>query len=83
MFRRSDVISAGDPGRSHVLSRDQREKGGSVQAVIDGLNRLKLMAVPAKYKESGMVIVPGHGRLADPPTCRGINRWSPSCAIGC
>jgi hypothetical protein len=33
--------------------------------VIDGLNRLKQMAVPAEYEEGGTLIVPGHGRLAD------------------
>jgi cyclase len=65
MFRRSDVISAGDLVDLTSYPVIDVEKGGSVQAVIDGLNRLKLMAVPAEYEEGGTVIVPGHGRLAD------------------
>ena len=65
MFRRSDVISAGDLVDLTSYPVIDVEKGGSIQAVIDGLNRLKLMAVPAEYEEGGTVIVPGHGRLAD------------------
>jgi glyoxylase-like metal-dependent hydrolase (beta-lactamase superfamily II) len=65
MFRRSDVISAGDLVDLTSYPVIDVDKGGSIQAVIDGLNRLKLMAVPAEYEEGGTVIVPGHGRLAD------------------
>ena len=32
---------------------------------LDGLNRLKQMAVPADHQEGGTMIVPGHGRLCD------------------
>ena len=48
MFRRSDVISAGDLVDLTSYPVIDVEKGGSIQAVIDGLNRLKLMAVPAE-----------------------------------
>jgi hypothetical protein len=41
------------------------ERGGSIQAVLEGLNRLKQMAVPAEYEEGGTLLIPGHGRLSD------------------
>jgi hypothetical protein len=39
--------------------------GGSLQGVLDGLNRLRQMAIPADHVEGGTMIVPGHGRLCD------------------
>ena len=51
MFRRSDVISAGDLVDLTSYPVIDVEKGGSIQAVIDGLNRLKLMAVPAETRK--------------------------------
>jgi cyclase len=41
------------------------QKGGSVQGVIDGLNRVLDIAVPAHHEEGGTYIVPGHGRICD------------------
>jgi cyclase len=64
-FRRSDVISTGDlfvPGRYPLI--DVR-RGGSVQGVIDALNRILELAVPARYQEGGTYVIPGHGRLCD------------------
>ncbi len=40
-------------------------RGGGVQGLIDGLNKILEIAVPAKYQEGGTMIVPGHGRLCD------------------
>lgn len=65
MFRRSDVISTGDLFDLESYPVIDVASGGSIQGVIDGLNRLKQMAVPAEYEEGGTLIVPGHGRLAD------------------
>jgi glyoxylase-like metal-dependent hydrolase (beta-lactamase superfamily II) len=65
MFRRSDVISTGDLVDLTSYPVIDVAKGGSIQAVIDGLNRLKQMAVPAEYEEGGTVMIPGHGRLSD------------------
>jgi cyclase len=65
MFRRSDVISTGDLVDLTSYPVIDVENGGSIQGVIDGLNRLKQMAVPAEYEEGGTLIVPGHGRLSD------------------
>lgn len=64
-FRRSDVISTGDmfnPAQYPVI--DIRN-GGTLQGVLEGLNRLRQMVVPADHVEGGTMIVPGHGRLAD------------------
>ncbi len=65
LFRRSDVVSAGDifdPAEYPIIDL---KKGGSLQGVIDGLNRLKQMVVPADHQEGGTMIIPGHGRLSD------------------
>jgi len=65
LFRRSDVISSGDiftPDRYPVIDL---QNGGSVQGLIDGLNRILEMAVAGKYQEGGTFVIPGHGRLCD------------------
>jgi cyclase len=65
MFRRSDVISTGDIFDLTSYPVIDVASGGSIQGVIEGLNRLRQMAVPANYQEGGTLIVPGHGRLSD------------------
>lgn len=65
MFRRSDVISTGDIFDLTSYPVIDVENGGSIQGVLEGLNRLRQMAVPANYQEGGTLIIPGHGRLAD------------------
>jgi cyclase len=65
LFRRSDVISTGDmfdPTRYPIIDVS---KGGSLQGVLEGLNRLRQMAIAADHMEGGTMIVPGHGRLCD------------------
>ena len=65
LFRRSDVVSAGDifdPAEYPIIDL---KRGGSLQGVIDGLNRLKQIVVPADHQEGGTMIIPGHGRLSD------------------
>jgi len=67
-FRRSDVISAGDIFDPTEYPFIDLERGGSIQGVIEGLNRLKMMAIPADRRNGqmgGTLIVPGHGRLSD------------------
>lgn len=64
-FRRSDVISAGDiftPGNYPIIDS---ARGGNVQGVIAGLNKLIELSVPADKQEGGTYIIPGHGRLCD------------------
>jgi glyoxylase-like metal-dependent hydrolase (beta-lactamase superfamily II) len=64
-FRRSDVLATGDlftPGRYPVIDL---ERGGSVQGLIDALNRILQITVPLKYQEGGTYVIPGHGRVCD------------------
>jgi glyoxylase-like metal-dependent hydrolase (beta-lactamase superfamily II) len=41
------------------------ERGGSLQGIIDGLNRLLDITIPKDKAEAGTYVVPGHGRLSD------------------
>src|SRR6202035_3627566 len=64
-FRSSDVISTGDildPTEYPIIDL---KSGGSIQGVLDGLNRLKGMVVPANHMEGGTMVIPGHGRLCE------------------
>jgi glyoxylase-like metal-dependent hydrolase (beta-lactamase superfamily II) len=66
MFRRSDVIVAGDAFLTTTFPVVDRKNGGSVAGVIRSLNRILDLAVPSKYlQEGGTYIIPGHGRIAD------------------
>jgi len=64
-FRGSDVLAAGDVFRTDTYPVIDLERGGNVQGVINGLNRLLDMAIPEFRLEGGTMIVPGHGRLCD------------------
>ena len=64
-FRHSDVISTGDLFDPTEYPIIDLKSGGSLKAVIDGLYRLKQMAVPADHQEGGTMLVPGHGRICD------------------
>jgi cyclase len=64
-FRRSDVVSTGDvftPGNYPVIDL---ERGGSFNGLIDSLNRIIDLTVPADKQEGGTYVIPGHGRLCD------------------
>lgn len=65
LFRRADVISTGDIFDPTSYPVIDLKNGGSLQSVIDGLYRLKQMAIPADHQEGGTMIVPGHGRVCD------------------
>jgi cyclase len=65
LFRESDVVSTGDlfvPGGYPFIDR---ERGGTVQGLINGLNHILELAVPAKTQERGTYVIPGHGRICD------------------
>jgi cyclase len=66
MFRRSDVIAAGDLFSTVGYPRIDVAAGGSVQGTIEGLNRILDLAVPSKSLAlGGTYVIPGHGRMAD------------------
>src|SRR5262245_34753566 len=65
LFRSSNVLSVGDiftPGRYPVIDM---QNGGTVQGLINALNRILQITVPLKYQEGGTYVVPGHGRICD------------------
>jgi cyclase len=64
-FRRSDVISAGNIFDATSYPRFDPQAGGSIDGIIEGLNRILDIAVPGENQEGGTVIVPGRGRLSD------------------
>jgi glyoxylase-like metal-dependent hydrolase (beta-lactamase superfamily II) len=64
-FRRSDVVVTGDIYRTDSYPVIDVARGGNVQGVLDGLNRVLDLAVPAHHEEGGTFIVPGHGRISD------------------
>ncbi len=64
-FRRSDVIAAGDLFSTTGFPSFDRSQGGSINGVIDALNRIIRLSVPTHNSEGGTMIVPGRGRLGD------------------
>ncbi len=64
-FRRSDVISTGDIFVTTGYPLVDLARGGNIQGVINGLNEIIELAIPADEQEGGTMIIPGHGRLCD------------------
>ena len=64
-FRKSDVIVAGDVYINTTFPIVQLDQGGSFQGIIDALNRIVDLTVPAEKQEGGTYVIPGHGHLAD------------------
>jgi glyoxylase-like metal-dependent hydrolase (beta-lactamase superfamily II) len=64
-FRRSDVVATGDIYTTTGYPRFDAARGGSIDGVIEGLNRILDIAIAGENQEGGTVIVPGHGRLSD------------------
>ena len=64
-FRSSDVIAAGDIYSTIGYPRIDLARGGHVNGVIEGLNRLIDLAISEQFTEGGTRIVPGRGRISD------------------
>jgi glyoxylase-like metal-dependent hydrolase (beta-lactamase superfamily II) len=65
-FRRSDVLMTGDVFDVTRFPVIELDKGGSIQGILDSLNRILEMTFPSTpfpYQEDGTLVVPGHGRL--------------------
>lgn len=68
LFRRSDVVVAGDILDTTRFPVIDVAHGGSVQGEIDALNRLIALAIPPGpfiYEGVGTYVIPGHGRLCE------------------
>lgn len=64
-FRRSDVISTGDIFTTTMYPFIDVKNGGTIQGIIDSLNRIIDLTVPERNQEGGTLVIPGHGRLCD------------------
>jgi cyclase len=65
MFRRSDVLVAGDvftPQRYPVIDLGE---GGSINGTLGALNQIIDLTVPDINEEGGTMVIPGHGHLCD------------------
>jgi cyclase len=65
LFRRSDVISAGDIFLTTTYPVIDASRGGSVAGIIRGLNHLLDLMVPRYNQDGGTYVIPGHGRIGD------------------
>jgi glyoxylase-like metal-dependent hydrolase (beta-lactamase superfamily II) len=64
-FRGSDVIAAGDVYLTTSYPIIDVQRGGTINGVIDGLNRILDLSVAEFRTEGGTLIIPGHGRISD------------------
>jgi len=64
-FRGSDVLAAGDIFNMANYPVIDVDNGGSIEGVVEALNRTLDLAVVEHMMEGGTMIVPGHGRIAD------------------
>jgi cyclase len=64
-FRRSEVIAAGNVYSTVSYPVIDLEKGGTIQGVIDGLNKILDLAVAEYRAQGGTWVIPGRGRLSD------------------
>ena len=64
-FRRSDVISTGDIFLTTSYPIIDIQNGGSINGIIEALNFILDLTIPAEKQEGGTMVIPGHGRLSD------------------
>jgi glyoxylase-like metal-dependent hydrolase (beta-lactamase superfamily II) len=65
LFRKSDVISTGDLLDLTRYPMIDLKAGGSIQGIVDSLNFVIDLTVPASHGAGGTMVVPGHGRISD------------------
>jgi len=64
-FRRSDVIAAGDIFLTTTYPVIDVKAGGTIDGVLDGLNRILDLCIVKEKQEGGTMVIPGHGRISD------------------
>jgi len=68
LFRRSDIVIAGDVMDTTRFPVIDLANGGSIQGEIDALNKLidlTIAPTPYIYKDVGTYVIPGHGRISE------------------
>lgn len=65
VFRRSDVIVAGNMIQDATYPVIDPNQGGSLEGMIDGLNRIIGLAIPSYRGQGGTLVIPGQGRVYD------------------
>lgn len=68
LFRRADVLIAGDVFDLRHFPVIDTAKGGTINGELDALNRIIDLTIPAHpmiWHEDRTLIVPGHGRICD------------------
>ena len=58
------ALGRSDVHRASIPSSTSRT-GGTINGIIDGLNRVLDMAIAEFRLEGGTMMVPGHGRIVD------------------
>jgi glyoxylase-like metal-dependent hydrolase (beta-lactamase superfamily II) len=64
-FRGTDVIAAGDIYSTVTYPVIDRQRGGTINGIVRGLNRILDLSMAEFRTEGGTLIVPGQGRLSD------------------
>jgi glyoxylase-like metal-dependent hydrolase (beta-lactamase superfamily II) len=64
-FRSSDVIAAGEIFVTTAFPKIDLARGGSVNGVVESLNRIIDLAISEQFTEGGTRIIPGRGRITD------------------
>jgi cyclase len=64
-FRKSDVVSAGDILSTVSYPVPDFARGGSVQGILDALNRILDITAPEFNNQGGTLVIPGHGRICN------------------
>ena len=64
-FRKSDVIAAGDIYNSDIYPPIDVSRGGSIDGVVDALNKLVDMCATEYMSQGGTMVIPGHGWISD------------------
>ena len=65
LFRKSDVISAGDIFNTDGYPVIDVAKGGTIEGVVMALTHIVNMAIVEHEEEGGTLVIPGHGHLCD------------------
>jgi glyoxylase-like metal-dependent hydrolase (beta-lactamase superfamily II) len=64
-FRGTDVIALGDLMSTTTYPMVDVARGGGINGIIDGLNRVLDLAIAEFRLEGGTMMLPGHGRIVD------------------